>query len=267
MVQEALICCLVYTILNTMDWLSAVSTFTRPIVIAPVTGLLLGDLETGIIMGASLEGLFMGISAIGGSIPADSVTASIIAVAFTITTGSDVEAGLAIAMPIGTLKSSFGAFFTPLFAATSPFWEELAASGNTKKFKRWNIIFTVIGYNITTLIVLFPGVAFGTTALEQFLAAVPAFVTTGLNAASGIMMGVGYAILLSMLWRKDVAYFLIVGYVLTVYLTMPTLGVALVGAVIAVAIFLMEKKYIDINNKQVIVTDTQEEAQEEDFFE
>lgn len=77
------------------------------------------------------------------------------------------------------------------------------------------------------------------------------------------MMGVGYAILLSMLWRKDVAYFLIVGYVLTVYLTMPTLGVALVGAVIAVAIFLMEKKYIDINNKQVIVTDTQEE----DFFE
>lgn len=261
MIQNALICCLVYFILNTLDWLTAVQTFTRPLVVAPLTGLLLGDFQTGIIMGASLEAIFMGISAIGGSIPADAATASIIAVAFTITTGTNIESGLAIAMPIGTLKSSFGAFFTPLFAATSPFWEEMAASGNMKKFKIANILFTVVFYNLITVVVLFISIAFGTEALFNFLESVPAFVTAGLNAASGMMMGVGYAILLSMLWRKDIAYFLVIGYVLTSYLAVPTLGVALIGTVIAVAIFMSEKKYLDLQNSNLSI-----ENGEEDFF-
>lgn len=38
---------------------------TRPIVICPLVGILLGDVTTGCILGASLESLFMGISAIG----------------------------------------------------------------------------------------------------------------------------------------------------------------------------------------------------------
>ena len=55
---------------------------TRPIVICPLVGILLGDVTTGCILGASLESLFMGISAIGGSIPADATTTSYVATAF-----------------------------------------------------------------------------------------------------------------------------------------------------------------------------------------
>ena len=51
---------------------------------------------TGIIMGASLEAIFMGISAVGGSIPSDCLSGSIIAVAYTIVVGGDgaMETGL-----------------------------------------------------------------------------------------------------------------------------------------------------------------------------
>ncbi len=56
---------------------------TRPIVIAPLAGLVMGDFHTGIVMGAALESIFMGISAIGGAIPADATTSSVIAVAYT----------------------------------------------------------------------------------------------------------------------------------------------------------------------------------------
>ena len=261
MVQNALICCLVYFILNTLDWLTSLQTFTRPLIVAPLTGLLLGDLQTGIVMGASLEGIFMGISAIGGSIPSDATKGTIIAVAYAITTGAAMEEGLALAMPIGTLSSSIGAFTTPLFAATSPYWEKLAGTGNMKKFTAYNVIFTVIFYNITSLLILFFGVAYGTTALFNLLEVVPAFVTTGLSAASGIMMGVGYAILLSMLWRKDIAYYFIAGYVLSVYLNVPTLGVALAGAVIAISVFANEKKFMEVKNVQI-----EAKEDEEDFF-
>ena len=73
---------------------------TRPIVICPLVGILLGDVTTGCILGASLESLFMGISAIGGSIPADATTTSYVATAFVILTGADIESAVAIAMPM-----------------------------------------------------------------------------------------------------------------------------------------------------------------------
>ena len=43
----------------------------RPIVLCPLVGLVLGDLQSGLAIGASLELLFMGITNIGGSIPSD----------------------------------------------------------------------------------------------------------------------------------------------------------------------------------------------------
>lgn len=264
MIEKALICALAYFILNSISWLTCMEGLKRPIIAGPVVGLMLGDFQTGVIMGASLEGIFMGVSAIGGSIPSNALLGTIIAVSYTVLSGADIETGLAIAMPIGVLVSSFGSFFTPLFAATSPYWEELAASGNTKKFIVYNVLFTVIGYNIMDCAIIFASVAFGTEALQGFLNAVPAFVSTGLSAASGIMIGVGYAILLSMLWRKDIVFYLIVGYVLTVYGNVPTMGVALVGAFLAIFVFMQEKKIKDLETRDVAIE--AKTSDEEDFF-
>ena len=267
MIHGALICCLAYFICNTLSWLTNLDVWQRPLIVAPLTGLLLGDVQTGIIMGASLEGIFMGISAIGGSVPANATLGAVIAVAYTLLSGADVETGLAIAMPIATLSNSLGSFFTPLFAATAPYWERLAGTGDMKKFTTQNVWFTVIFYNITALIVIFLSVAYGTTALQSFLDAVPAFVTRGLNAASGIMIGVGYAILLSMIWNKEIAYFFLVGYVLNVYLNVPILGVAIVGFICAMSAFALEKVKIGSVKKAPAVEEKKtEDSGEEDFF-
>ena len=94
MVSSALQICLVYYIVSLLDpYILSWQCINRPIVVAPLAGLVLGDFHTGIVMGAALESIFMGISAIGGSIPADATTASIIAVAYTILTGSTYRNG------------------------------------------------------------------------------------------------------------------------------------------------------------------------------
>ena len=93
MVSSALQICLVYYIVSLLDpYILSWQCINRPIVVAPLAGLVLGDFHTGIVMGAALESIFMGISAIGGSIPADATTASIIAVAYNIFTGNKAEA-------------------------------------------------------------------------------------------------------------------------------------------------------------------------------
>ncbi len=95
MAQAALKISILYFIISFLDpYILSWQTLNRPIVIAPLAGLILGDFQTGIIMGAGLESIFMGISAIGGQVPADATTASLIAVSFTVLTGASQEAGI-----------------------------------------------------------------------------------------------------------------------------------------------------------------------------
>ena len=263
MVQSALLCVLAYWICQTVDSALSWQTFSRPIVAAPIAGLLLGDVQTGIIMGASLESIFMGISAIGGSVPADALTSSIIAVAFTVLTGSDIEAGLAIAMPIGTLMASFASMTTPIYASLSPYWEELAVKDNMKNFKFQTLLFQFTVQRAAQMIVLFLAVAYGTTALETTLAAMPLFVTHGLSAASSMMTGVGYAILLSMLWSTQVGGFFFVGFVLAKYLSLGSLPIAILGAVIAITMFYSENKFLSLKKEKV---NNGSKSDKEDFF-
>lgn len=64
----------------------------RPLVLGPLVGLILGDLQTGIIIGASLELVMMGVVGIGSATPPDTVSGSILATVFAISAKLDVSA-------------------------------------------------------------------------------------------------------------------------------------------------------------------------------
>ena len=238
----------------------------RPIVVAPILGLFLGDFHTGIIMGASLESIFMGISAIGGSIPADALSASIVAVCYTVLTGSDIETGLAIALPIGTVMASLSSIIMSFSSALAPYWERLAASGKSRMFLAQNLVFSGLITPLPNVIIIFLGIAFGVSGLNSALNALPAFVMTGLTAASSMMVAVGFAILISMIWSKDVACFFFVGYVMAKILKMDSLSIAIIGAAIAVTMFFYEKQLIDLKNMKAVSEQMPSDEEEEDFF-
>ena len=92
----------------------------------------------------------------------------------------------------------------------------------------------------------------------------PAWVLTGLGAASSMMLAVGFAILTSMIWSNEVGVFFFVGYVLVKYLGMGSLPIAILGIAIAVTMFFGEKRTIDLKNS---LKNTKTVANdEEDFF-
>ena len=265
-ITVALIGTLTYWIFFVLDpYILSWQCLNRPIVVAPILGLLLGDFQTGIIMGASLESIFMGISAIGGSVPADALSASIVAVCYTVLTGSDVETGLAIALPIGTVMASLSSIVLSFSSALAPYWEKLAVSGKPGKFLTQNLIFSGLIYPLPNVIIIFLGIAFGVTGLNSALAALPPFVMTGLTAASSMMVAVGFAILISMIWSKDVASFFFVGYVMAKILKMDSLSIAIIGGAIAITMFFYEKQLIDVKNSMV-ASEQKPSDDEEDFF-
>ena len=263
MVTAALQICIAYYLIMVIDYLSGWQCISRPIVVAPIAGLILGDFKTGIMMGAALESVFMGISAIGGSIPADATTSSIIAVAYTVLTGAGMEEGLAIAMPIGTVMASLNGMLTPIWASLAAWWEKLATECNPRKFELMNVLVVLITPLVNTVI-LFLAVAYGVEGLNAFLGSMPAWVLTGLGAASGMMLAVGFAILTSMIWSNEVGVFFFVGYVLVKYLGMGSLPIAILGVAIAVTMFFGEKRTIDLKNSLKETKTVSND--EEDFF-
>ena len=228
MVSAALQICLAYYIIAILDpYIMSWQCLNRPIVVAPLAGLILGDFKTGIIMGASLESIFMGISAIGGSIPA-SITGMI----------------------------------TPIWASLAAYGEKLAAECNPRKFA-----FQTIGFSCLTplinVVILFFAVSYGVEGLNAFLASMPAWVMTGLGAATSMMLAVGFAILTSMIWNNEVGIFFFVGYVLVAYLGMATLPIAILGTAIAITMWMGEKRRIDLKNS---LTASSAKTDEYDFF-
>ncbi len=270
-VSASIICAIVYLVINFLDpYMLSWQCLNRPLVVGPLTGLLLGDLQTGLVMGASLEAIFMGISAVGGSVPSDCLSGTIIPVAYAILVGGadSVETGLALALTIGTIMSSFNSMLTPVWAALAPYWENLAQECNPKKFKAISLVVNALA-SLPGAIVIFIAVAFGVTGLQNALAALPAWVLTGLSAAGSMMTAVGFGILLSMIWNKEICIFYFVGFICAKSLGLSSLGIAVIGAAIALTLFFIDKRTLDLKKALTAAGPVKTDAannDEEDFF-
>lgn len=263
MISSALVCTIVFWLCGTIDFsLMGWALFTRPLICGPITGLLLGDLNTGLMMGAAIEAIYMGVANIGGSAPADPCPATILAVAFAILTGSDMSAGIMLALPIGTLMQSFTNLLTPFYATLSVYWEKLASSGKDKKMLFQMILFDSFLQRIAQMIVLFLSVAFGVEGLQTLFSSMPGWVINGFAAASGMMTVVGFAIITSMIWSKEVGGFFMIGFVLVKYLNLGTLPIAIILAVIAIAYFYNDQKIASAQLKPA----SKNNNNEEEFF-
>ena len=99
------------------------------------------------------------------------------------------------------------------------------------------------------------------------MASLPAWVMRGLSAASGMMTGIGFAILTTMIWSKEIGGFFFVGFVLAKYLGLGTLPIAIIMAVVAIMYFFNDKKILDAKNAAGKATaDNTPANSEEDFF-
>ena len=62
--------------------------------------------------------------------------------------------------------------------------------------------------------------------------AIPAVITNGLTIATGLLPGIGFAMLAQMIMNKKVVPFFFLGFVLSAYFKLPVVGIALLGLII-----------------------------------
>lgn len=247
MMSTAFLSALAYFVTYGGNWLFGQTMIERPLIVGTVTGLLLGDIQQGILIGAALEAVFMGSVNIGGQVSAEPAAATVFATAFTITTASITpEAALAISVPIGVLVGIFTMFVNNVILSfLVPFMDRMAENDNGNgiiglHFGAWFFRFFIFA------LVVFFGVLLGQSSVEAFVNGIPDKVMNGLIAMAGLLPAVGFAILLKMLWSKELAVYYILGFVLVAYFELPLITVAVLGAILIVINVNRDKQLIDL---------------------
>ena len=104
--QAAILVGLAMAVLWFLEKLGGTPMVIRPIVVSPVIGALLGDLQTGVMVGATLELVFMRAIQIGAAVPPDVLVGAGLGTAFAIQSGQGADIALSLALPIAILAQS-----------------------------------------------------------------------------------------------------------------------------------------------------------------
>ncbi len=208
---------------------------SRPLVLGPLVGLVLGDLQQGVIIGASLELIFMGNIKVGAAIPPDVVTGGVLGTAFAIISGKGTGIALALAIPISILAEML---LSALFVTRSVFnklFERYAEAGNWRGVERLHV---ASGFMKPLLMALVGWLALllGSGAMKAFLDRIPDWVNTGLQVAGNLLPALGFALLMNLLFHKRVAPYFFLGFLLAAYLKLPVIAVGGLGVIIAVLV-------------------------------
>lgn len=219
------------------DWQLGTLYAFRPIVLCPLVGLVLGDLQTGLAIGASLELLFMGSISIGAYVPPNETVGGVLACAFAISLGESTEAAIALAMPIAVLTLSL----KNIMHVIDPFFvdmaDKFAAQGNVKGIYAIHFLLGNALGCVLYFILCSTAFYLGVDAVKGLLDMIPQFAIDGFGIAANILPAMGFAMLGRLVLTKQVMPYFFLGFLITSYAGIPVLGVAILAIIIAIEKF------------------------------
>ncbi|TLV03866.1 PTS system mannose/fructose/sorbose family transporter subunit IID [Dyadobacter luticola] len=208
---------------------------SRPLVLGPLVGLVLGDLQQGVVIGATLELIFMGNIKVGAAIPPDVITGGVLGTAFAIISGKGAAVALALAVPISILAEMIisGLFiFRPVLNKK---FARYADDGDYKKVERLHILSGLLKPLLMGAVTLL-ALLLGSDAIRTFVETIPPWVHAGLGVAGNMLPALGFALLMNLMFNKTVAPYFFLGFILTSYLKLPMIAIGGLGVIIALIV-------------------------------
>jgi len=221
---------------------------SRPLVLAPLVGWVLGDLNQGVIIGATLELIFMGNIKVGAAIPPDVVTGGVLGAAFAILSGKGPAIALAIAIPVSILAEMMISALFVLRAILNKKFNQYAEEGDYKKIQWLHIVSGLLRPLLMGFIVLL-ALQLGASVMKEFLDMIPAWVQSGLRVAGNMLPALGFALLMNLMLNKKVAPYFFLGFMLAAYLKLSIIAIGGLGVIIALIVTQNTPKNADIEEE------------------
>ncbi len=189
----------------------------RPIIVCPLVGLLLNDLNTGLVAGGMVELAFAGITAVGGASVPEALLTSVMTVVFAHITGQSVAASLALAYPFGVLLQFVWTIRNTAFSFFNAPAEKYAAKGDVKGLTRlciYGILITMVGVGLLTFLSVYAA----QEPLKNLVESMPDWLIHGFSVAGGLLPAVGFAMLLRVTLKAKYMPYLLAGFLFATYI-------------------------------------------------
>ncbi len=192
------------------------------------TGLIFGDPLLGLTIGGTLQLMTLGVGAYGGASVPDYTMGAIIGTAVAVLTGKGMDYGLTVAIPVSLLMMQLDILVRTISVWFAHKAEKCVDEGNYPKMALW-IRCGWIPWALKPVIPVVLVLTVGADLVQKVLDILPDWLMGGMNTAGGLLPAVGIAILLRYMNTKNYIAYMIVGFVLFAYLSVPMLGIALFG--------------------------------------
>ncbi|STB01171.1 PTS mannose/fructose/sorbose transporter subunit IIC [Clostridium baratii] len=218
--------------------------FHQPLVACTLIGLVTGNLMPCLILGGTLQMIALGWANIGAAVAPDAALASV-ASAIILVLGGQGRAGVDSAIAIAISLAVAGLLLTiicrTIATAFVHFMDAAAREGNIRKVEMWQIIAICMqGVRIALPAALI--LLIGSGPISAMLAAMPAWLTDGLAVGGGMVVAVGYAMVINMMATKEVWPFFAIGFVLATIPQLTLMGLGAIGVSIALVYLALSKK-------------------------
>ncbi|TKI08195.1 PTS mannose/fructose/sorbose transporter subunit IIC [Martelella alba] len=223
--------------------------FHRPLVACTLIGLVLGDMKTGIIIGGTLEMIALGWMNIGAALAPDAALASIISTILVIAGNQSVGAGIALAIPLAAAGQVLTIIVRTITVAFQHASDSAAERGNLTALSWLHVGALLLQAMRIAIPAVIVAVSVGTDAVHAMLNSIPAVVTNGLSIAGGMIVVVGYAMVVNMMRAGYLMPFFFLGFVTAAFTNFNLVALGVIGVVMAIFYIQLSPKY---NRPQVI---------------
>lgn len=218
--------------------------FHQPLVACTLLGLVTGNLTLGIVLGGSLQMIALGWANIGAAVAPDAALAAV-ASALILFKGGQGTNGIGTATGLAITLAVAGLFLTMIVRTISTaivhIMDKHAEEGNWRMINVWQWIAVCLqGLRIAIPAALL--LAVPSSTVQGALNSMPAWLSKGMTIGGGMVVAVGYAMVINMMASKEVWPFFAIGFALAAIQDLTLIALGAIGLSMALMYLALEEK-------------------------
>ena len=209
--------------------------FHQPLVACTLIGLVTGNLTAGIVLGGTLQMIALGWANIGAAVAPDAALASVASAIILVLGGqgvAGVPAAIAIAVPLAVAGLFLTMVVRTLAVPIVHLMDSAAEEGNFRKIE----VLQISAIAMQGIRIAIPAAALlfiPAQTVQSFLESMPAWLTDGMAIGGGMVVAVGYALVINMMATKEVWPFFIIGFVVAAISQLTLIALGALGVALA----------------------------------
>ena len=218
---------------------SLTQVYAKPLFVALVCGIVLGDVPTAMKIGASIQPMFLAFTGAGGTVVWDEAAATIVGCTVTILSGIELSQAVTIAVPVSLLCAQLHTIRRIVMVypvqKADKYAETCNIRGITFMAFWWPQIIKIFIYAIP----MFFALHFGAEAMGTLMNSLPTWITNALGITGKLLPALGFAMTINVIGRPQFLPFFLGGFFLAQYSGLSGIPLALSGLFVAFLYYLI----------------------------